>query len=130
MNINVSLLNEMIESKMVRVQRHPYANLWIYNYTEHAQFSRTWNEVTLMCRGLILDENFNIVARPFPKFFNKEELSEGDIPNLPFDVFEKMDGSLGIMYWVDGVPYIATRGSFESEQALHVGTYPKSHENE
>lgn len=109
----------MVESGMVRVRKHPSANLCIYNYTEKAQFSRTWNEVTLACRGLILDENFDVVARPFQKFFNKEELSDGDIPNLPFDVFEKLDGSLAIMYWIDDIPYIATRGSFESEQALH-----------
>jgi RNA ligase len=30
-----------------------------------------------------------------------------------------MDGSLGIMYWVNDVPYLATRGSFNSEQCKH-----------
>lgn len=34
------------------------------------------------------------------------------------EAFEKLDGSLGILYRVDGEPRIASRGSFDSEQAL------------
>ena len=39
------------------------------------------------------------------------------LPNEPFEVYEKLDGSLGILYWLGDEPYIATRGSFESPQA-------------
>ncbi len=70
----------------------------------------------MQCRGLIVDREWNVVARPFPKFFSVEQLN-GVVPNEPFDVFEKMDGSLGILYFVDGRPMIASRGSFCSEQA-------------
>lgn len=38
---------------------------------------------------------------------------------MPFEVYEKMDGSLGISYMNQGIWYIATRGSFDSEQANH-----------
>ena len=31
----------------------------------------------------------------------------------------KMDGSLGILYWLNDRPFIATRGSFTSEQSQH-----------
>jgi RNA ligase len=30
-----------------------------------------------------------------------------------------MDGSLGILYWIGDKPFIATRGSFESDQAIY-----------
>jgi RNA ligase len=33
-------------------------------------------------------------------------------------VYEKMDGSLGILYWTNNQPFIATRGSFTSTQAM------------
>lgn len=36
---------------------------------------------------------------------------------MPFEVHEKYDGSLGILYFWNGDPHIATRGSFHSEQA-------------
>ena len=117
----IKKLNKYIDDKLVRVREHPTADLKIYNYTQTVQFERKWDEVTSATRGLILNSDGDVVARPFPKFFNVEEhVSEflDDIPNLPFEVYEKMDGSLGILYWVDDIPYIATRGSFDSEQAI------------
>jgi T4 RnlA family RNA ligase len=109
----------MLDERMIIVQKHPGADLFIYNYTNKAQYEGVWNEITLQCRGLILDAELNIVSRPFKKFFNLEEYPADDIPDEPFDVFEKVDGSLGILYWLNDKPYIATRGSFISEQAVH-----------
>lgn len=100
------------------VQKHPQANLFIYNYSAKAQYDRVWNDVTLHCRGLILDDNYNVIARPFKKFFNLGEHENQVIPNEGFEVFEKMDGSLGILYWHNNAPYIATRGSFTSPQSV------------
>jgi RNA ligase len=114
--MNEKLLQEMIEQRYVNVQKHPGADLFIYNYSQSTQFDGMWNEVTLMCRGLIRDGKGNIVARPFPKFFNLSQVP--DLPAENFVATEKMDGSLGILYQVDGVPYVATRGSFTSEQAI------------
>lgn len=112
-------LDKMIAEKVISVQKHPTLDLYIYNYTQKAQFDRIWNNETLQCRGLIMDGNRNIVSRPFRKFFNMGELdvefidAKGD-----FTVTEKMDGSLGISYFdPDGKMYIATRGSFVSDQA-------------
>jgi len=116
--MNITTLKEMIAAGYVKVNQHPTADLYIYNYSETAQFERIWNDITLQCRGLILDGKGRVVARPFPKFFNLEELVNKPIPKLPFEVYEKMDGSLGISYCVEEEVYIATRGSFISEQSL------------
>jgi len=119
------LLEEMIEKKYVNVQKldtgDPTTDLYLLNYSKSCQIEHMWNEVTTQCRGLIINMFSTIKARPFVKFYNMEELVEMgiEIPNLPFDAYEKMDGSLGIMYWVNDVPYLATRGSFNSEQAKH-----------
>jgi RNA ligase len=82
------------------------------------QYEAKWDEITLACRGLILNGRGNIVARPFEKFFNYEEFESGKIPDEEFEVYEKMDGSLGILYWLENEPQIASRGSFMSEQAI------------
>lgn len=104
---------------LVTERRHPVDDLWIYNYTPKAQYSQAWNEVTLSCRGLILDADSNVVARPLPKIFNHTEYIGLD-PQTPLvSAYDKIDGSLGIMYWSLGEPAIATRGSFASEQAEH-----------
>ncbi len=116
--MNITALQQLIADDYIKVQKHPTAPFYIYNYTPKTQYDRVWNELTLACRGLILDENYNIVARPFGKFFNLGEVENQVIPNEPFEVFEKLDGSLGILYWHEDKPFIASRGSFSSEQAL------------
>ena len=107
----------MIDEKYISVQKHPTEDLYIYNYTQKAQFDRMWNEATMACRGLIMNGKGEIIARPFKKFFNYGEYT-GEIPSGEFEITEKMDGSLGILYWIGTTPYIATRGSFMSEQAI------------
>lgn len=118
--MNKELLKEMIEKEYVSIREHPDADLYIYNYTKKTQYEWIWNEVTKKCRGLIMDSKGNIIANPFEKFFNIEELDakEQSIPNESFEVYDKMDGSLGILYWFEDEPCIATRGSFTSEQAI------------
>jgi T4 RnlA family RNA ligase len=116
--IDLPLLKTMIAEGYVHAQKHPTQDLFIYNYSPKTQYERVWNDVTLMCRGLILDADYNIVARPFTKFFNLGETENQVLPNESFEVYEKLDGSLGIMYFVDNQAFIATRGSFASDQAI------------
>lgn len=111
-----------IEQGLVSEQAHPEAiNVHIFNYTPECQFGRKWDDITRQCRGLIMDvETDQILARPFPKFFNYSEHVDNGWP-LPSGkpiVREKLDGSLGILYHLNGKPWIATRGSFTSDQAL------------
>jgi len=116
--IDIQRINEMIDQGYIMKNKHPEADLWIYNYTQSAQYEQVWNDETLMCRGLILDTEGKVVARPISKFFNIEEVGVDMLPELPFDVYEKMDGSLGVLYCLDGKAHIATRGSFASKQAV------------
>lgn len=116
--IDKELLQRMIDEKYINVTKHPTADLYIYNYTAKTQYDKIWNEVTLQCRGLILDGEGNVVARPFRKFFNLEEHEESEIPNLPFEVYDKLDGSLFLIVAYKNQLVFATRGSFISEQAI------------
>jgi RNA ligase len=109
-------LDKMVEEGWIISQAHPSLDLTIYNYSQKTQYEKMWNEETLSCRGLVLDSSGNIVARPFKKFFNLSEV-EDKIPDLPFEAFEKMDGSLGIFFWYKENPVFASRGSFTSFQS-------------
>lgn len=120
--LDVNLLNKMIDLGYVLVNKHPNVDLYILNYSKVCPIDKMWNDVTEKCRGLIVDSEGNVKARPFRKFYNYEEIKDKSIiPNLPFKVYDKMDGSLGILYWIGDIPYIATKGSFISEQA-QIGT--------
>jgi hypothetical protein len=108
-------LNQYYEDGLLYKQVHPSLPLTIWNYTEKVQYENLWDEVTLSARGLVTDDNGDIVATPFQKFFNIEE---GKFePTEKFEVYEKMDGSLGIVFWYRGQWVVATRGSFTSDQA-------------
>jgi RNA ligase len=109
-------LNQYYEDGLLYKQVHPSLPLTIWNYSEKVQYENLWDEVTLMCRGLVTDNEGNMVAIPFQKFFNIEE---GKFtPTENFEVYEKMDGSLGIVFWYQGQWVVATRGSFTSDQAI------------
>lgn len=119
MKFDFNIFREYEERGLISIRKHSEADLYSINYTPKVQFEKLWDRITSQTRGLIIDGSGNIVAKPFGKFFNIEEHKSEEIPNESFEVFEKLDGSLGILYWIDDKPHIATRGSFESEQAKH-----------
>jgi RNA ligase len=134
------LFKQMLDTGYIRSQVHPkYPELLIFNYTEASQFDRVWNAATNACRGLILrlangtlDGDAEVMARPFAKFhnLNTEYAPETMEANLPAEaplVTMKLDGSMGVAYFYDGQWWIATRGSFDSDQARWATEWYRSH---
>lgn len=116
MKISLEILNQYQSQGLLYQQVHPTLPLSIWNYSEKVQYDSLWDDITLSCRGLVTDEKGNVVARPFRKFFNIEEGKH--TPTEQFQVFEKMDGSLGILFFYGDEWVFASRGSFTSDQAL------------
>ncbi|MFF3975366.1 RNA ligase [Streptomyces sp. NPDC055808] len=102
---------------------HPELPLSLYSYTRSCQYEQAWDEVTTRCRGLVVDDVRGVVvAHCLPKFFNVGEHGAGrhyapPLPDEAFEVFDKVDGSLGIVFHYAGRWRVASRGSFTSEQA-------------
>ncbi|MGW0845495.1 T4 RnlA family RNA ligase [Streptomyces sp. NPDC002787] len=102
---------------------HPELPLSIYTYTRTCQYERVWNRVTTRCRGLVADDGTGeIVALPLPKFFNVGEHEAGQpyapsLPDEPFEVYDKVDGSLAVIFHYAGRWRVASKGSFVSVQA-------------
>ena len=113
---NIDEVNSRVESGLLTKCDHSQHPISIYKYSRECQFERVWDFYTLNLRGTVLDEHGNVVAKAFPKFFNLEEVQE--IPNLPFEVYEKLDGSLGILFFYGGEWHLATQGSFYSDVAI------------
>lgn len=116
------LLNKYVEDGMIRKQRHPIFPLTIYNYTQRAtkmfKTPAEWPEVVKSARGLVLDDDGNLIARGFAKFFNYSEIID-QVPLNEEPVYTcKYDGSLILVFRYDNYLLFATRGSFTSEQAV------------
>ncbi|MFJ3767157.1 RNA ligase [Streptomyces sp. NPDC090082] len=104
-------------------KRHPELPLSIYTYTRACQYAQIWNRATTRCRGLVADDTTGrIVALPLPKFFNLSEHSGGrpyapPLPDEPFEVYDKVDGSLAVLFHYADRWHVASKGSFTSGQA-------------
>lgn len=115
--------NVHIENGLINKSQHPDYPLDIYKYSSELMYSQEWDEITLQCRGLIVERTTNkIISRGLNKFFNMSELPKFDIQVSRDDncvIMPKEDGSLGIIYYYDGAYRVSTAGSLTSEQALH-----------
>jgi RNA ligase len=132
-------LKEHLMNGVVRSQTHPTLPLTIFNYTEQAQIHGIWDSCTTKCRGLVVDNQQNVIARGFDKFFNAEEKASPGVTWADYiqryatgvpEVTKKLDGSLGILYRYQGRVGIATRGSFTSDQALWATNWYLKHVSE
>lgn len=113
--VDLGRLQAVVDEGLVTDRRH--GGLRILNYTNKATYSEAWDEVTTLCRGLVVDDQGEVVARPFPKFFGVQEPHAPAIPDgCAMHVTEKLDGSLGIAYRHDGQTWITTRGRLDSPQ--------------
>ena len=114
--MDLNILNSYYQDNLLIARKHPNLPLTIWNYSQKAQYNNKWDDITLNCRGLVTDDQGNIIARPFKKFFNLEENKH--TATKDFKVYEKMDGCLIIVFYYQGQWICASRGSFNSSQAI------------
>ena len=105
-------ISELEEKFAIKCTRHSkYNNLVLFKYNQiESPFSE---QIVRECRGIILDENddWNVVAFPFIKFFN---YGEGHAANIDWEtsyVQEKVDGSLMTIYVYDNQWHVASSGT-------------------
>jgi len=120
------LIEEEIKAGFINRNYHPTLPLSILNYSPSCAHEWHWNEATKLCRGLIIDRDWNIVGRSFKKFFTIEQLETVEDEIVPetsdYIVYDKVDGILFELCIYDISKTIrpsvtATRGSFTSEWA-------------
>ena len=109
-------IQKNISKKLLLVKKHPVLDYFIYNYSQNATMPKQFDEVLSEARGMIVDSQKNIVARPFKKFWHTDQTQ--NLPQETPRIFRKYDGSLIISYDEAGKPAAASRGSFDSPQAI------------
>ena len=86
--ISLQELEKYYQDGLLQKQTHPNYDLTIWNYSPKVQYDKLWDDITIQCRGLVTNSNGDIIARPFKKFFNYEEVSIHDTPDEEFEIFE------------------------------------------
>ena len=130
------------DSKRISAHYNTDRTLVGFKYTPETVYSLKWDDVSLCSRGITFDtQTGEIIAFPFKKFFNFEELYDSQtmqttelFDKIPkeyhcsdiagkFRVMEKYDGSLGIAFNYKDKWFVKTSGSFDSEQAVWATKY-------
>lgn len=117
--IPITTLIENLEAEIAQktIYRVSQGTLDLYCYTKRCVYNQLWNPTTILARGLIINRQIpQVIATPFPKFFNYGESTQ-IFPQLPFTVTDKLDGSLIIVFFAQGRWQTATKGAFLSSQA-------------
>ena len=117
-HVDLNKYFELMHQGLVYIKKHPEYPLFLLNYTPRTQYQQKWCKELVHARGLVVGEDGKIFARPIPKFFNHYEINDLEkLQDEEYEVFEKMDGSLVIMFHYENHPIFCTRGSFISEQS-------------
>jgi len=108
--LNVEAYNNFLEP----LQVNQFKNLILIRYGLAEMQRGMWeeeNSVYRQCRSLVIDlENEEIVASPFRKFFNLNEVSENNVDKLKsdiqnakvFEISDKLDGSMQSCRYYNG----------------------------
>lgn len=111
---------------LIKPAFHPSRPLIMFNYTKTAhallhKYANGWTPTIRLCRGIVFryQPEIKLVALPFPKFFNYGEHQETtNLPAGPYEILDKLDGHLGIIFWDEDALIVTTRGSFTSQSAV------------
>lgn len=131
LKFNRSQIEKYIKFSKFTCEKHPTEDLYIYGYISNKSKGGeiVWDNINIHLRGIILNEKGDIIQRSFPKFHtfkkyitkNKIGLSDNQILTLPsckFKIYEKLDGSMAMLYWVNDKPFLASQRSFKSINAV------------
>ena len=108
-------LEQLEEEYSVKVSRHQnYPNLVCFKYCQISSPMKV--RLVQECRGLILDENNNwqVVSYPYDKFFNYDSHLAPQLDWQTTSIYEKLDGSLVILYFYDGNWHVQTSGTADA----------------
>ncbi len=124
--ISQQSLDSLREHNLVTAKRFAtYPHISSYNFSRKAFSRGIWDRVSLTARGLFVDDERNIVARAYNKFFNLEERPETQWRNLqqnlafPITLWVKENGFLGLLGYdiMGGKPFFTSKSTPESHFA-------------
>ena len=107
-HVGMKKYQQLMNKGLVYIKRHPQYPIFLLNYTPRTQYRQKWCKELIHARGLVVAEDGEILARPLPKFFNQHEIMDWE-ELCEYEVYEKMDGSLAIMFHYKNQHIFCTR---------------------
>ena len=128
-NIEIPMIEQLRSSNDIK-ETILDNNISSFNFTHKAFYNKNWNNLTCKARGLFVDTTNNkVVARGYEKFFNVNERRETELEHLlvkfkdeKITCYKKENGFLGIMSWVNGELFLASKSTNKGDFAEYFKT--------
>ena len=131
--INPEQLREYVETHphLVHTSKSvKYPGLQVIKYTRSAFWDGAWDPILVELRGLVVDEDYNVISRPFRKVFNRNEPNGGLLPE-DFDrdeevtAYRKINGFMAAVTFSPkhGGVIVSTTGTTDSDYAKLASKY-------
>jgi ATP-dependent RNA circularization protein (DNA/RNA ligase family) len=93
-----------------------YPGLFVLKYAKRVFYDALWNDFLELCRGTIVDSNFNVISLPFTKIYNfrVEEKSPVIADDIMVSAHKKVNGFMVAATWHNGEMVVSTTGSLDS----------------
>ena len=108
-----SLKNFVLENPKLVAMKPAGDGIYVLKYKKKVFYDNLWNEYLEECRGTIVDEDFDVVSRPFTKIYNYG--IESQAPTLSSDTlvtaYRKVNGFMVAMTWYNKDVLVSTTGS-------------------
>lgn len=127
---------DLISQGIVKAKTYtegPYAGLSVLKYSNSVFWDNRWGEDSrlLDCRGMVVDQDDNVIIWPFKKIFNRFE-NETDLPlDQKIICVRKVNGFMAAATIYKGELLVSTTGTLDSEFAnlarkyIHAGPIEK-----
>jgi hypothetical protein len=99
----------------------PHNGLRVVKYKNKVFYDDLWNDDLIHLRGLVIDDDYNVVSFPFTKVFNHtEKLGKRLLPKSNDELVtieRKVNGFMAALSFYKGEPIVSTTGTVNSDFA-------------
>ena len=122
--MNNQHMKEFVENNPHLVMMKPTskAGLYVLKYRKKVFYDDLWTPELELCRGTIVDKDFNVVSIPFTKIYNYGIESKAPVlhPDTTVTAYRKVNGFMAAITWHDGDILVSTTGSIDSAYVQYV----------
>lgn len=117
-DMNQQDLKKFVQDNPKLVSMRPAGEgLFVLKYKKTVFYNDLWNDYLEECRGTIVDQDFNIISRPFTKIYNYgiEKKAPKLDPSTLVTAYRKVNGFMVAMTWYNRDILVSTTGSTDSD---------------
>lgn len=111
--MSATLMRDYVNTSNLVVTKQ-YDGLMLLKYKRKVFFDNLWDRFLVECRGTVVDQDFNVIQRPFTKIFNYGENNTRIHRDTIVNAVRKVNGFMAALTCHDGKILVTTTGSFDS----------------